>query len=720
MSSKIKGITLEIGGDVTSLNKALGGVNKISKDLQSELKQVERLLKLDPSNTELLAQKQKILAGAISNSGEKLNLLRDAQEQVNEQFRRGDINEEQYRAFQREVVSAEQELQRFERRLEEVGRVSRNLGEDLQKTGSKMKSTGEKMTVGITAPIVAAGGMMLKGAMDAEAAQGKLQASLGLTVKEAEKLGEVAKEVWKNGFGENIDEVDQAIANVRKNMGDMADQEMQKVTEGAMTIADVFDQDVNEVTRAAGVMMKNFGISGQDAMDLITVGFQKGGDFSGELLDTLREYSPQFVSLGLSADQAMAMLIKGAEAGAWNLDKVGDAMKEFNIRAQDGSKTTAEGFAAIGLNAAEMGMSIAKGGEDAQKAFMATIAALTAMEDPMAQNQAGIALFGTQWEDVRSQVITAMADGVTGIKDFQGATADATKTLQENNPSLVLIQAFREIQGAVGPALLPIAEIINKDVAPALKSMAEGFSNLSPNGQKAIIAIAAIAAAIGPVLFVAGNLITLVGTISTALPILGAAFTALTGPIGLSVAAVATVIAIGVELYRNWDDVKSRLSSTWDGISRLFSGNGEALKRGVSSLIGDIKNIFANLRIEIPRPKLPHINVDWRSVGFGDMKIRIPDFGIDWYDKGGIFNDASIIGVGEKRKEAVTPIDELPNLIVEALKKALGIEQQKNYFQEESLQPLKIILQLDSKTIAEGLYDIQSRTFRAKGIKQYA
>ena len=129
MAGNIKGITIEIGGDTQKLNKALEDVNKQGKSLQSELKQVEKLLKLNPKDTEMLAQKQKLLAEAVANSKEKLDRLKNAQEQVNEQFRKGEISEEQYRAFQREVAKAEQELAGFEKQLEATAKASKTLGE---------------------------------------------------------------------------------------------------------------------------------------------------------------------------------------------------------------------------------------------------------------------------------------------------------------------------------------------------------------------------------------------------------------------------------------------------------------------------------------------------------------------------------------------------------------------------------------------------------------
>lgn len=675
--AKIKGITIEIGGNTQPLNKALSDVNKKSKDLQSELKQVERLLKLDPGNTELVAQKQKLLADAVENSSEKLKTLRKAQEQVQEQFARGEIGEEQYRAFQREVVKAEQELSKFENQLKDTQKSADSLGDKLNAAGDKMKSAGEKMSIGITAPIVAGGALMLKGAMDAEAAQGKLQASLGLTAKEAEKLGDVAQEVWKDGFGESIEEVSTAIANVRKNMGEMADQELKGVAAGAMTIADVFDQDVNEVTRAAGVMMKNFGISGKDALDLITVGFQKGGDFSGELLDTLREYSPQFVSLGLSADQAMGMLISGAQAGAWNLDKVGDAMKEFNIRAQDGSKTTAEGFAAIGLDAQKMGQDIAAGGDQAQQAFLATITALASIEDPVEQNIAGVNLFGTQWEDLRAKVVMAMADGAKGIDDFQGATEEAAKAARENNPGLAITTAMRDMQASVGPALLPIADIITNTVVPAIKSMAEWFANLSPTGQKFTLSMVGIAAAIGPVLMAVGKAIKIFGEldlsfiktaaesvanvakivaswvtmgvqagIQAAKVVAGwalmgaqsllhaakmaAAWVIAMGPIAWVTAAVVALVAL---IVANWETVSAKTKEVWEAITNGLSAAWESIKTFTSNSWNSIKQTATNVWNAIKETILSPIRSAKDTImniittiknAFANMKITIP------------------------------------------------------------------------------------------------
>ena len=188
----IKGISVVIGSDTTGLTSALSDVNKASRGIQSELKQVERLLRLDPSNVELVAQQQQLLTDAVANTSEKLNRLRAAQEQVNEQFARGEISAGQYRAFQREIAATEQQLSRFESQLSGTANELNNLGDaaennadKLKDIGDKVKGAGEKMSMAITAPIAAAGGLMLKGAIDAENAQNKLQASLGITADAA-------------------------------------------------------------------------------------------------------------------------------------------------------------------------------------------------------------------------------------------------------------------------------------------------------------------------------------------------------------------------------------------------------------------------------------------------------------------------------------------------------------------------------------------------------
>ena len=268
---------------------------------------------------------------------------------------------------------------------------------------------------------------MLTSGDDYNKAMNQLAASTGATGEELESLKDVAKGVFANNYGESYDDVANAVANVKKQLGDLPADQLQKITESAFALSDTFEYDVAETTRAAKAMIDNFGVSGEYAMELIATGAQNGLDYSGELIDSINEYSVQFAKVGLDADDMFQIFQSGAENGAWNLDKIGDAVKEFSIRAIDGSNTTAEGFAAIGMNANEMAWKFTQGGDTAKQAFQETIAALASMDDLVARDAAGVALFGTMWEDLGVDAVASLGN----IQDGAYATGDAMNAIKE-------------------------------------------------------------------------------------------------------------------------------------------------------------------------------------------------------------------------------------------------------------------------------------------------
>ena len=242
-----------------------------------------------------------------------------------------------------------------------------------------------------------------------QSASGQIAAATGATGAELEGLQSVMQEVYGNNYGDSMEDVASAVATVKQQMQGLSNEGLQSVTEGAFLLRDTFQYDVGESVRAANALVKNFGVDGDEAMNLIATGAQNGLDFSGELLDTISEYSGQFAKVGIDADQMFQIMQAGADSGAWNLDKVGDAIKEMSIRVVDGSETTAAGFAALGMDADVMAQKFAAGGESAQEAFSQTISALASMEDPVQQNIAGVNLFGTMWEDLGPEVVTQLA-----------------------------------------------------------------------------------------------------------------------------------------------------------------------------------------------------------------------------------------------------------------------------------------------------------------------
>ena len=331
------------------------------------------------------------------------------------------------------------------------------------KTGSaigKALSTGFKVA-GTAA--VAAAGYMAKIGTEYQSATGQISAATGATGAELESLQGVMENVYGNNYGDSMADVADAVATVSQQMKGLSDGELQSVTEGAFALRDVFQYDVAESVRAANALVNNFGISGDDAMNLIAAGAQNGLDFSGELLDTISEYSVQFAKVGIDADQMFQIMQAGADSGAWNLDKVGDAIKEMSIRVVDGSDTTAAGFQAIGMDADIMAQKFAAGGETAQQAFQDTIQALANMEDPVQQNIAGVNLFGTMWEDLGPDVVKQLAS----ITDEAYAAGDELFKMSEvkyDNLGDALKGAGRKIE----TALMPVANQMTSFLTDAL------------------------------------------------------------------------------------------------------------------------------------------------------------------------------------------------------------------------------------------------------------
>lgn len=428
----------------------------------------------------------------------------------------GRITYEGQRTVEQGLTRLQEHIGNAEKKLEKFGAAATAVGD-------KTKSIGEGFSKNVTAPLMAVGAAGMFMADEMQQSQGRIQASLGITEGRAEELNGVAKALWKDAFGENVGEAADAVTTVEKNMGSLNDADLQGVTSQAFILKDLFEYDINESTRTGKALMDNFGVSGAQAMDYITRGAQLGGDYSQELLDVISEYSGDFASAGMDIDGMFNILLQGAEAGALSLDKVGDSVKEFNIRAKDGSDGTAEAFDAIGLNAEKMGTAIANGGEKGEQAFMATVAGLAAMENPIERNAAGVALFGTQWEDVKENVILAMDPTKDMLGEVEGATQKAGDALYDNFGTR-LTTAFRTVQDA----LVPLGEVLINMIEPAIASMsgkveqlANWFGSLSAKNQQFLVILGLIAAAVGPFLVALGTIISSIGAIATAIAAVG-------------------------------------------------------------------------------------------------------------------------------------------------------------------------------------------------------
>lgn len=412
-------------------------------------------------------------------------------------------------------------------------------------------SGAQLAALGSGAAIAGVGVLAVGSAMDVDSAMNQLQASTGATADQTEKYRKVMEDVYNNNYGENFGDIGDAIAQVTKNLGDMDEAELQNVTESSFALRDTFGYDIPESTRAAKAMMDNFGISGEEAMNLIASGAQNGLDYSGELLDSISEYSVQFGKMGLDSEDMFAIFQKGAESGAFNLDKVGDAVKEMSIRVVDGSDTTREGFELIGLNADEMSAKFAAGGETAKEAFNETIDALAAMEDPLAQNQAGVDLMGTMWEDLGAEAVTALSD----IQDNSYETSDAMEQIKDVKYDDLGSQ-FEQLKRNVETALIPIGE----SLMPLLMDLGENILPL-------------VTDVLAPLLDLFSQLLN---------PIVSLIGTALTPLIEIFTLLINTAIQPLIAVVQNF-------------LVPIFTSALGGLADTVSSVIGNITNIFRDI-----------------------------------------------------------------------------------------------------------------------------
>ena len=441
-NSKIRGITIEIGGDTTKLDKALGSVDKKVKGTQVELREVNKLLKIDPTNTEMLAQKQALLTDAISETKEKLDILKNAESQVQEQFKKGEVSEEQYKALKRELGRTEVELANLEEAarqtdtaIEELGKSSKLSGDELkeaeEKAGDFKETLGDLAGKAETAAKALGGGFVAaatyatKFETDCDKALNTVITQTGAADTEVEGLEETLLSIYKDNFGEDINDIALAMSAVKQQTGQTG-KELKNTTENAILMRDTFDIDVNESIRGVNAMMKQFGISSEEAYNLLAQGAQKGLNQNGDLADQLAEYSVYYADMGLSAEEAFNMIANGAKNGTFQIDYLNDAVKEFGIRAKDG--TSDEAFKQLGLDVDDLKTKFAQGGEGAKEAFKTVNEALFSCDDEVQRNLLGVAMYGTKWEDLGEDAIRALVDTQGEIS----ATNDALGTINEN------------------------------------------------------------------------------------------------------------------------------------------------------------------------------------------------------------------------------------------------------------------------------------------------
>lgn len=461
-----------------------------------------------------------------------------------------------------------------------------NREESAKLHGSKLSSIASGTAKAIGAGMLAAGTAIagvsvaaVKSANDIDQAMNQYIASTGKSTEETERYKKVMEDIYTNNYGDSFEDIGEAMASITQNLGDLDDASLQNVTESAFALRDTFGYEIPESTRAAKAMMDNFGTSGEEAMNLIAAGAQNGLDYSGELLDSISEYSVQFAKVGLDADDMFKIFQKGAESGAFNLDKVGDAVKEFSIRAIDGSDTTVDGFKRIGLNADEMAAKFSAGGDTAKEAFQETIAALAAMEDPLEQNTAGVNLFGTMWEDLGPEAVTALASIEDGAYDTAGAMQQIKDIKYDDIGSVFegLKRSLEVLIVPLGEQLIPLLAELIDDTLPLLEEA------LPPVVDAVSDVIDALVSALMPILE------AVIGVLQPILDLFTELLTPIVNLITQGLTPLVNAITPLIQI------ISSLLIPILNSMGSVFTSVLSGMLSNTTSIIGNISNILRNL-----------------------------------------------------------------------------------------------------------------------------
>ncbi|EAW0530897.1 hypothetical protein B1N84_15615, partial [Listeria monocytogenes] len=567
---RIQGITIALDADTKGVTSGLKDVVSQSNKVSGELRQVESLLKFNPDNVTLLAQKQELLTKQVDLTTKRLEAMKGAQEDVQNQFKNGDIGEEEFRTFQREIAATEGRLDNYKKKLAEIenssdgaGNATNDLSDDMGDLGGSMETVGQAIKGGVLMEaadqlsaigdkIVEIGNVAKDFAMESEASYGKFYATTNLSGQALENLKAVAQDVFKTGVTDSIDEATDATSLMKQAFKDLNDTDLAKLTSQVMLLSDRTGTDVAENVTGTTQLMKAFGIDAQKSLDLVAAGYKNGLNASGDFMDTLNEYAPLFQQAGFSAEDMLSIMKNGLDNGAMNTDKVADAVKELQIRLGDGSfESSLETFS-----------SNTKSVFEDWKQGKATVAdvAQSVQNDlnkmSPSEQQAALSALSSQFEDLGVKAGTSLFnignefDNVNGKLDEAAQKTDAEKWQE----------ALNEIQAALLPigtdilnALLPILDL--------LSNLATWFGNL-PGPVRTFIEVFGGALAILTLLMpIIASIIVVVGVLGTSVGLV----------VGIVVGAIAVIAAI-ITAIKNWGSITDWLGDKWDKFSSWFGG----------------------------------------------------------------------------------------------------------------------------------------------------
>ena len=506
MNKNIKGITIVLDGDTTKLSKAMQSVVSESVKLHKELKEVERALKFDPGNAELLSQKQEILTKNIELTTQRLKKLNDVQAQVEAQFKRGDISAEQYRGFRREVVLTESSLKDLKRKLADIDSGSsldklkqqfssiEKSADDAKKSVTELGGELKDLAVGAVAGAGVAG--VVQSALDLSELDTKIDISFDINDDSKKVVKESLREIEAYGV-----QGEEALEGLRRQWAlnkDASDEANASIAKGAAAITKAFDGiDFKELIQETNEIGSAIGVSNEEALALTNTLLKAG--FPPDQLDTISEYGQQMRDAGFSVKEIQSIFEAGIDTKTWNIDNLNDGVKEARIRmaemSQGLSKAMEENLLpSVGMASEkfiEWGQAVAEGGEQGSKAMSEMVTWLDGIEDKALKNAIVVEIFGTKWEDQGQNLISvfkSVGDATDKSKSNIDGLADTVNKIDET-PAVQFRQAISDLKTALEPVLEVLAKIIG-----IIASWVSENSKLA----SIIITIAAIGAAITP------------------------------------------------------------------------------------------------------------------------------------------------------------------------------------------------------------------------------
>ena len=584
MADRIKGITVEIGGDTTGLSKALSGVNKEIRNTQSQLTDVNRLLKLDPTNSELLSQKQKLLSQAVGETKEKLTQLKSVQDQMDAGLKNGSVTQEQYDAWQREIIATEQELKGLEQQCKKtdtsVSATLKQAGSKMQEVGGKISEVGEGLTTHVTAPIVAVGAASLAAFSELDSGLDIVEQKTGATGQTLEDMNQTVKDLATE-IPTDFETAGAAVGEVNTRFG-LTGQALDDLSGKFIKFADLNNTDVSTSVDNVSGVLNAFGQDASDAGDLLDA-MNATGQATGIDMDTLasalQTNAVQLKELGLNSQQAAGFM----------------GMVEMS-----GLDTSA---AMMGLKTAMKNAT--KDGKTLDQAIAGFSTTMKGNGSETEKLQAAYDLFGSK---AGAAIYNACATGKLNLDNLSGSLGNFSGSVENTfNETLDPIDQFKmtmnslkETGADIGNSLASALAPVLKDISNALKSFSQIWSGIPEPVQQVIIKVALIAAAIGPLLVVIGKVISAVGTITSVIGTLTPVFGALNAvmlanPIILIIAAIAALVAAFIYLWNNCDGFRQFWIDLWEGIKQTVITVFTAIKDFFVTIWQEIQTVFTTV-----------------------------------------------------------------------------------------------------------------------------